>query len=129
MADWMSISKRMAMIGSDYEGEVIAAANALKKCMRAENISFADLATRLVTGPNKYESSSDFKSNPPLKPRAKSPFATNISLAKQMLQASNLSPKEWKFVSDVMSMMERGYQMSERQSDWFDALVRRHENS
>ena len=128
MADWISISKRMAMIGSDYDGEVLAAANALKKCLKSENISFADLAARLVVGPfqdyksnSKYDTKSDFKSKP--KPRQK---ANNILLAKQMLFVGNLSPKEHKFVSDILSMLERGRQMSEKQSDWFEALARRH---
>jgi hypothetical protein len=118
VANWISISKRMAMIGSDYDGEVIAAANALKKCLKSENISFADLANRLVSGPNKYESSADFKPKP--KP------SNNVLLAKEMLFEGNLSPKEHKFVSDILSMLERGRQMSEKQADWFDALARRH---
>jgi hypothetical protein len=110
------------MIGSDYDGEVIAAANALKKCLKSENISFADLASRLIGGPNnKYESSSDIK-----RPKPDQKATNNISFAKQMLFEGNLSPKEHKFVSDILSMLERGRQMSEKQSDWFDALARRH---
>jgi hypothetical protein len=118
MADWISISKRMAMIGSDFDGEVIAAATALKRCLKTEGISFADLAARLVGGPSKYDTKSDFTPKP--KP------VNNILLAKQMLFEGNLSPKEHKFVSDMLSMLERGRQMSERQSDWFEALTRRH---
>jgi hypothetical protein len=120
--DWVPISKRVAMIGSDYDGEVLAAANALKKSLRAENISFADLAARLVGGPSpspqysksesKYEPSADFKNI--------------ILLAKQMLFEANLSPKERHFVSDVLSMTERGHEMSPKQSDWFEALAHRH---
>jgi hypothetical protein len=118
--NWISISKRVAMIGSDYDGEVIAAANALKKCLKSENISFADLAARLVGGPNKYESSADFK------PKSKPKTNNNISFAKQMLFEDNLSLKEHKFVSDILSMLERGRQMSQKQTDWFEALARRH---
>jgi hypothetical protein len=122
MADWISISKRMAMIGSDYDGEVIAAANALKKCLKSENISFADLASRLISGPNnKSESSSDFK-----RPKTEQKADDKLSFAKQMLFEGTLSPKEHKFISDMLSLLERGRQMSEKQSDWFEALVRRH---
>jgi hypothetical protein len=111
----------MAMIGSDFDGEVLAAANALKKCLKSENISFADLADRLV-GNIKYESSSDFRP----KPKSRQKANNKILLAKQMLFEGNLSPKEHKFISDILSMLECGRQMSEKQSDWFDALARRH---
>jgi hypothetical protein len=112
MADWISISKRMAMIGS----EVLAAATALKRCLKTEGISFADLAARVVGGPSKYDTKSDFKSKP----------VNNVLLAKQMLFEGNLSPKEHKFVSDILLMLERGRQMSQKQTDWFEALARRH---
>jgi hypothetical protein len=35
------------LLGSDYEGEVLAAAYALKRCLTVENITFAALASRV----------------------------------------------------------------------------------
>jgi hypothetical protein len=41
MANWNAIAIRVGMIGSEYDGEVLAAANALKRCLKAEGITCA----------------------------------------------------------------------------------------
>ncbi len=47
------LSKLIARLGSDSEGEVIATVSALKRVLEANNLSFHDLADNLTGG--KYE--------------------------------------------------------------------------
>jgi hypothetical protein len=112
MADWNAIAVRIGMLGSDYDGEVLAAASALKRCLRKENVTFASLASRISgmhhsMGQQKYST------------------VDVVEVARQMLQDGDLSDKEACFVFEMMGRAEEGHQMSARQVDWFNALLRR----
>jgi hypothetical protein len=40
-ANWKAIARRIGLLGSDYDGEVLPAAYAQRRCLKADSISFA----------------------------------------------------------------------------------------
>jgi hypothetical protein len=74
---WRKIAKIAGMLGSDQDGEVVAAARAIGKLLAAEKLSWPDLAKQLVNGADVLDKPI-WKPPPPPKPKARRKREPNI---------------------------------------------------
>jgi hypothetical protein len=101
------IGQLIRLLGSDQDGEVVAAARALGRTLASVNEDFHTLADAIErSGPAAHHECDDHR-----------------AMAKWIRDSgARLSPKEWSFVAD---MATRFGSLSERQEAWLRAIYER----
>ena len=101
------IGQLIRLLGSDWDGEVVAAARALGRTLTSVGADFHTLADTIErSAPAAHRGCEDHR-----------------AIARWLLDSgARLSPKEWSFVAD---MANRFGSLSERQEAWLQAIYER----
>jgi hypothetical protein len=110
------LSQLIRLLGSDRDGEVVAAARAIQRTLATVGQDFHDLADVVESAPER---------SPPGQEPAHHHRGCedHRAMARWLLnRGARLSPKEWSFVAD---MAKRFGSLSERQEAWLLAIYER----
>src|SRR4051812_30976692 len=105
------LAKLLGLLGSNHDGEGLAAARQAQELLRARGLSWADVLLRTVPG-------SDPRSRPAPGCCPPSCGAAQWALA----HADRLTPREAEFLRDIVG---RSRQLTPKQAAWLDRIVRR----
>jgi hypothetical protein len=106
------LAQLIRLLGSDQEGEVVAAVLAIKRCLAAQGQDLHDLANAIARSAEGL----------PAAPAARQ-CDDHRAIARWLLDSdARLSPKEWAFVTQ---MANRFGSVSERQEAWLMAIFDR----
>jgi hypothetical protein len=110
----ITLGKMFGMLGSDHDGEVLAAVSAIKRRMDLCKVTFGDLAN-MIAGENVSERIIYVERDSPL-----------AEMAEVILENGRdaLSPREKQFVEQMLSRFQVNpdFSMSDKQTNWFTSL-------
>jgi len=113
------IGQLIRLLGSDQDGEVVAAARALGRTLTSVGADFHTLADSIERSAH----ISAVVGNSYNEPAATRGCEDHRAIARWLLDSgARLSPKEWSFVAD---MAKRFGTLSERQEAWLRAIYER----
>lgn len=109
------LGKMLGMLGSEHDGEVVAAARMIGKILAAENLSFGDLVAML---------GGETRGAVDLRPHNSIAEQCRAILDNGLL----LKPHELKFVRSIMAQatLMPHFRMSEKQLRWFAFIYERY---
>ncbi len=102
------LSKLFPLLGSDKDGEVLAAVGAIRRMLRAHNLDLHDLAKAITATPQPTHS---FRRTPPPSPTAPTPSA----MADAIWRCAYASDWEISFANSIMSLLRQGRKLSQKQ--------------
>jgi len=109
------LGKMVGLLGSDYDGEVVAAARQIKRLLESKGLSFGDLVCLVSGGSTELELANELVS-----------MAESILVNESMMRAH-----EARFVRDVVARARvwLGFKMSDKQARWFSYLYAKYGNA
>jgi hypothetical protein len=105
----LMLGKMVGMLGSEQDGEVLAAARAIRRLLQSEGLTFGDLVS-LVSGGQKAELAQ---------------YDGLAGMAAALLnQAGRMKAHELRFVQSIMTRatLTPYFRMTEKQANWFAML-------
>lgn len=102
------LGKMVGLLGSDHDGEVVAAARQIRRLLESKGLSFGDLVS-LVTGASK----------------ALEPANETLSMVEAILaNESMMRDHEARFVRDIGARIRAwpAFRMTAKQANWFSFL-------
>lgn len=110
------LGKLLGLLGSDQDGEVLAAARAIKRLLETQGLSYGDLVN-LVHNPQATSSPTVVRGDPDL-----------VSMADSILRNTlMLKAHELKFVREVKARARLDhFYMTPKQANWFSYLYARY---
>lgn len=120
MAGLRKIARMAGLLFSDMDGEVVAAARAIRRTLEANKMSVHDFMDMIEQSKDPHKTFTNIKTY----------RDETIAMAQEILTnaADIMADHELRFVHDIKSrfILDEGYSMSEKQSRWFSYLYAKH---
>ncbi len=117
LATRSKVASLVRLLGSDQDGEALAACRALSRILAANGSDLHSLAAEIEAQPYAVSSTS-------APPASRKPWAT---VARWVHDHSDdrLSAREREFVADLTTYLRRGREPSEKQAEWLQKIYGR----
>ena len=105
------IGKMLGMLGSEYDGEIVAAARQIGRLLASQKMTFADLVQA-------FNGSQKTSKNVRASPQDQVMAMVDAILENEMLMRDH----ELRFVKDFEARLYAGYKFTDKQIKWFHFL-------